>query len=312
MVGNGNVAMDVARVLAQDLDELSTTDITDTALQALRTSTVEEITILGRRGAAQAAFSPKEIKEIGNLERANLVVDPSEVALDEASSAWLEEDAQRSAKKNVEYLTEQSEQTPSAGKTNIACRFLVSPTSCNGEDKLQSLTIEKNELYVDDRGTPRPRGTGQTYDLPVDLVFKAVGYRGVPIEGVPFNDSWGTFPNTDGRLTEEEGGATIPGQYVVGWAKRGPSGLIGTNGPDSAATVEKLIEDATAGALDGAADPDGLLNSLKSKGVEVSDFDDWVRLDAEEVRRGEAKGKVRDKFCSVDEMMTAICKLRDA
>ncbi len=315
VVGNGNVAMDVARVLAQDLDELGATDITDKALKALRMSTVEEITILGRRGVAQAAFSPKEIKEIGALERANLVVDPSEVALDEASSSWLEEHAPPSAKKNVEYLTEHSAQAPGEAGIDIVCRFLVSPTKCegDGDGKLESVTIETNALYLDDRGTPRPRGTGETFDLSVDLIFKAVGYRGVPLEGVPFNDGWGTFPNTDGRLTEEEGGATVPGQYVVGWAKRGPSGLIGTNGPDSTATVSKLIEDATNGLFaERDADPEALIARLQTNGVTVSDFDDWLRLDAEEIRRGEAKGKVRDKFCSVDDMMTAICELRDS
>ncbi len=314
VVGNGNVAMDVVRILAQDPHgELAASDITDEALQALRTSTVREITILGRRGPAQAAFSPKEIKEVGSLEGADLVIDGAEVDLDELSATWLENEAAPSAKKNVEYLKETSTQGTGEAERKIHCKFLVSPVAVLGGDgKMTGVRIERNELYADDSGTPRPRGTGDTYDLDVDLLFKAVGYRGVPIEGVPFHERWGIFPNDEGRLLESQDGEVVPNQYVVGWAKRGPSGLIGTNGPDSQATVAKLIEDVQSRRADAdpEKDPERIVALLQERGVDFVTFADWERLDAEEIRLGEEKGKVREKFTTVESMMEAINRLR--
>ncbi|MEM9408694.1 MAG: FAD-dependent oxidoreductase [Acidobacteriota bacterium] len=311
VVGNGNVSMDVTRILAQSPDDLAETDITDTALEALRNSSVRDIYILGRRGPAQAAFSSKEIREIGELETATLCVDPEAVDLDELSTSWLETQP-RSSVRNVEYLQEKAGAEPGQGR-NVHCKFLVSPVELLGEDgKLRAARIQHNELYASDDGTPRPRGTDLHEELELDLVFKAVGYRGVPIEGVPFHERWGTFHNEEGRITEGEGGAPIPRLYVVGWAKRGPSGLIGTNGPDSQATVAKMLED-----LDSLADqaavargPESIASLLESREVDWVTYEDWQKLDAEEVRRGEAKGKVREKFTDVASMMTAIGELR--
>ncbi|REJ85871.1 MAG: NADP oxidoreductase [Acidobacteria bacterium] len=313
VVGNGNVAMDVARVLSQDLDVLAETDITDGALDALRASTIEEIVILGRRGPAQAAFSPKEIKELGELEHAELVVEPAEARLDPLSAEWLES-AAPSARKNVEYLLEKSAETPSGSpaKRRICCRFLVSPTEFLGEGgKLTAVRIERNELTADRDGTPRPRGTGEHETLEVDLVFKAVGYRGVPLQGVPFHERWGIFPNDEGRITDGPGGPVVPRQYVVGWAKRGPSGLIGTNGPDSQATVAKMLEDVPA-LGEGAPEPsrEAVDALLSRRGVDVVTFEDWQRLDEDELARGSERGKVRDKYLSVDEMVEAVRRLR--
>ena len=313
VVGNGNVAMDVTRILAADPDELAKTDITDEALLALRKSKVNSVVLLGRRGPAQAAFSPKEIKEIGALETADLVIDKAEVTLDPLSAEWLENEAAPSAKKNVAYLEEaanaSSEGAP--GNCQILCRFLVSPTEFLGEDgKLNQVRIEKNELQADDKGTPRPRGTGETELLDVDLVFKAVGYRGTPLPGVPFDDRWGTFPNSEGRITGDSGDA-MKGLYVVGWAKRGPSGLIGTNGPDSQATVAKMIEDLEAGRVDAASsDADAVDALLRDKQVDVVTWEDWQRLDQDEIERGEKAGKVREKYTNVDSMMAAVRRLR--
>ncbi len=328
VIGNGNVAMDVARVLAQDTNELARTDITDAALEALRASAVEEIVLLGRRGPAQAAFSPKEIKEIGSLLDASLVLAQGEMDLDPISRAWLEDSAPPSARKNVEYLTEQSQQPPQDKARRVVCRFLVSPTEFlaatdSGDgDRLTGVRLERNELCADANGVPKARGTGETFDLAVDLVFKAVGYRGVPLEGVPFDQRWGVFPNRDGRIHDAELDTPSGGHYVVGWAKRGPSGLIGTNGPDSDATVRALIADVVAefrdqgasneggGAFNRDLDSDSVVEALRTKGLDFVSFQDWQLLDALEIRRGENKGKIRDKFCGIDDMMQAIRTLR--
>ena len=311
VVGNGNVAMDVARILARAPEDLVSTDITQRALDALESSNVEEVVVLGRRGPAQAAFSPKEIKEIGTLDNVHLLIDPDDMEMSAEIEAWLENEP-RSSLKNVEYLREVAG-APQEGDTTVHCRFLVSPTAFHGEGgQLTRVTIEHNELYMDDSGTPRPRGTGSTEELDVDLVFKAVGYRGVPLEGAPFDDWRGIVPNREGRVVESDDGAHVPGLYVVGWAKRGPSGLIGTNGPDSQATVAMVLEDAPSGLPEPSSSPDALLAELRDRGVFVTDFNDWRRLDGEEVRRGEDKGKVREKICRVDEMLDVIRELRSS
>ena len=296
VVGNGNVAMDVTRVLVRNTDELAPTDITAESLEVLRQSTVEEVVLLGRRGPAQAAFSPKEIKEIGSLGGVSLLVLKEEMDLDEISSTWLEEAAAPSARRNVTYLTEIAGAEAGAGDRRVTCRFLVSPIELQaGEDgRVAQVVIEKNELYASDDGTPRPRSTGETETLDVDLVFKAVGYRGIPLPGVPFHERWGILPNDEGRLQTEQDGEVVPGQYVVGWAKRGPTGLIGTNSPDSTATVKKMLEDidGVSAPADPAKAPEKIVELLRERGVDFVTFDDWTRLDEDEVRLGEARNKV--------------------
>ncbi len=314
VVGNGNVAMDVTRVLARSTDELAPTDITAESLAVLRQSAVEEVVLLGRRGPAQAAFSPQEIKEIGSLEGVSLLVSEEEMDLEEISSTWLEESAAPSARRNVIYLSEIAGAEATAGDRLVSCRFLVSPIELQaGEDgRVAQVVIEKNELYASDDGTPRPRGTGETETLDVDLVFKAVGYRGVPLPGVPFHERWGILPNDEGRLLQSEDGSVVPGQYAVGWAKRGPTGLIGTNSPDSTATVKKMIEDidGVTASADPAKAPEKVVELLRERGVDFVTFDDWNRLDEDEVRLGEAQNKVREKYTNVASMMAAVGRLR--
>ncbi|HVS14549.1 MAG TPA: FAD-dependent oxidoreductase [Thermoanaerobaculia bacterium] len=312
VVGNGNVAMDVTRILAQDSDELHPTDITDEAVAALRTSAVEEIVLLGRRGPAQAAFSPKEIKEIGDLRCADLIVDPEMMELDELTRTWMEGEPP-STKKNVEYLTEVCNQPPSGARRRVLCRFLVSPVELLGEDgRLRAVRIEHNELQPGADGAPRPRGTGRTELLEVDLLFKAVGYRGTPLDGVPFDERGGIFPNVEGRIVDPASGQPIPGQYVVGWAKRGPTGLIGTNTADSQATVASLLADVAGRSAPEAPakDPAATPALLRERGVDFVSYADWQRLDQDEVTRGAATGKVRLKYTDVEEMMDAVRSLR--
>lgn len=308
VVGNGNVSMDVTRILAKSADELAGTDIAEHALEVLRSSRIEEILLLGRRGPAQAAFSLKEIKEVGRLESADLVVDPQDLELDEVSRAWMEGQP-ASVRDAVDYLREKSLEGEGHRARKIRCRFLTSPVEVLGEDgRTRAVRLERNVLYKDATGTPRPRGTGEVYTDEVQLIFKAVGYRGIPIPGVPFDDKRGIFPNDQGRLLEGPGGAPVAGQYVVGWAKRGPSGLIGTNRPDAEATVREMLRDLETGAVPRAqeADPQAVPRLLRGRGVDFVTFQDWVLLDQEEVERGKARGKIREKFTRVEDMMAVI------
>ncbi len=318
VVGNGNVAMDVTRILAEDPAVLARTDITGRALAALRLSAVREVVLLGRRGPAQAAFSPAEIKEIGELKSARLIVSPQDAALDPLSQQSLL-GALPSAKKNVDYLAkkaaEYGERPPLDDRRSVVCRFLVSPVEVLGDrGQIRAVRIEHNELVADQRGALRPRGTGRTEEIEADLLFKAVGYLGQPLPGLPFDQRFGTFPNTAGRVLDPANQQPLPGIYVVGWAKRGPSGLIGTNGPDSEATVAAMKEDLDAGSVPPAAlpDPQAFVALLGSRGVDPACFADWSRLDADEVGRGQTLGKVREKYTDVPSMMTAIRRLRAA
>lgn len=314
IVGNGNVAIDVARILVRSPDELAETDIADYALEELRRSKVREVTLLGRRGPAQAAFSPKEIKELAELPGVELIVSEADAALDPVSEAWLES-AARSAQRNVAFLQEHAGATPSADARQVVCRFLVSPVEFLGTDgRLGGVRCERGELQPDANGTPRPKGTGAFEEFPADLVFKAVGYRGVPIEGVPFDDGWGVIPNADGRVLTARDGDVVPGDYVVGWAKRGPTGLIGTNSPDSKATVAAMVEDIahqTAKDLEpGASDTVAAL--LRAREVDVVTLEDWQRLDQWEKDEGAKRGKVRAKLFDTDEMLRVVRELRAA
>ena len=304
VVGIGNVAMDVTRILVRDCDELAKSDIAGYALEALRKSGVEEVILLGRRGPAQAAFSPKEIKEIGGLKGVDLIVDPKEAELDEVSRTSLQKDAQS----NVEYVTEKSKLGEGSQPKKVRLRFCVSPVEILGENgRVTEVKIEKNELRQEESGYIRSVGTGQYETLSAGLVFRSVGYHGVPLPGLPFNEKRGIAHNQEGRVTDPSG-QIVPNEYVVGWIKRGPTGLIGTNKSDSAATVEKMLEDIAgkSAPLDPQKTPEAVDQMLAKKSLKVVTFEDWKLLDKQEVERGQSLGKVRDKFLTVAEMMEVI------
>jgi ferredoxin--NADP+ reductase len=312
LVGNGNVAMDVARVLLSSPDRLANTDIADYALETLRQSRVREVVLLGRRGPAQAAFSPKEIEEIAELPEVDVVVTPDEAKLDELSTEWLEHKAARSQQRNVKFLQQQVERGEGTQAKKLRCRFLVAPTELHGEaGRLQSVTVQHMQLVAAGDGTPRPKARGSSEEIAADLLFKAIGYRGVPLNGVPFDEGKGIVPNVEGRVVEAPGGAVRTGHYAVGWCKRGPTGLIGTNSPDAKATVEAMKADRDAGKVLRVA-TDDVAALLKSRNVDVVDWPDWQRFDAWERRRGEALGKLRHKLADVAEMMRTIRELRSA
>ena len=311
LVGNGNVAMDVARVLLRSTDELAKTDIAEHCLPTLRESQVEEVVLLGRRGPAQAAFSPKEIQEIDELPDVDVIVRQEDAALDAISEQWIAE-APRSHKRNVDFLQMRAQAEDSNASTRLHCRFLVAPVELHGNDgRLTAVTIEHMQLEADDHGTPRPRATGERERLDVDLLFKAIGYRGEPVPGVPFEERKGIVPNHEGRVLEQVGGPVRVGHYAAGWCKRGPTGLIGTNSIDAKQTVTAMCEDRQQGnMLAPVCGGDDIRDRLAERGIDVVSWSDWQRLDAWECEQGVQRGRLRHKLTSVDEMMTVIRELR--
>jgi ferredoxin--NADP+ reductase len=302
--------MDVARILLASPDELAKTDIAEHSLETLRKSTVEEVVLLGRRGPAQAAFSPKEIAEIAALPNADVVITKKDAAIDELSAAWLAKDAARSNQRNADFCTKQAELGEGEQPNKLRCRFLVSPTALHGQDgKLTSVSIDHMQLQADDSGTPRPRPTGESEQVPVDLLFKAIGYRGEPVPGVPFEDRKGIVPNEAGRVVEELGGDVRVGHYAAGWCKRGPTGLIGTNSLDAKDTVVGMLADYEAQNLI-SPNKDDIAELLAERSIDAVTWADWQRLDAWERKEGESRGKLRHKLTSIEELMTVIAELR--
>ncbi len=315
VIGLGNVAMDVIRILARTPEELAETDIADYALEALRHSNVKNIYVLGRRGPAQAAFTNPEIKELGELDDADVIVSPEEVKLDSYSQQYINSGNDRVAAKNVEILKSYAEQGSTGKVRKIIMRFLVSPVEIIGEDRVEAIKIVKNELYPNDKGSLRPRATGEYETIPVGLVFRSVGYQGIALPGVPFDEKSATIPNAKGRvLTSTNSQEQVPGDYVVGWIKRGPSGIIGTNKPDSVETINALLEDLHAGKLlsPSEPEPEAVTDLLESQHVRYVTYADWLLLDQIEQERGISRHAPRLKFSHIDEMLDAIAERKVA
>src|SRR5579885_981723 len=307
VVGNGNVAMDVARMLVLSPDVLMKTDIADHALEKLRESKVREVVVLGRRGPAQAAFKNPEIRELGKLDGVDVIVDPRDLELDPISKATIEQD--RSAKVNLDILREYAARTEHNAPRRIVMRFLVSPVEILGEDgRITAVKIEHNELVPDARGVLQAKGTGTFETIEAGMVLRSIGYRSVPVEGVPFNFKTHTINNVAGRVVQPETGEAVPGEYVVGWAKRGPSGLIGNNKPDSAATVESMLADLETlpGISDEQRDPSQIEAFLRERGVDYVTYKDWKILDQYEIACGAPHGRPRIKLTTVPEMLAVI------
>jgi ferredoxin--NADP+ reductase len=307
VVGVGNVAVDVARILCRTPDELAATDIADHALEALSQSKVREVTMLGRRGPLQAAFTNVEVRELGELMGADINVLPEEVRLDLLSQAELENTDDDKLPKKVEILQGFAQQPREGKERLLTLRFLVSPAELIAGDDggVRAMRIVRNEL-VSDGGKLRAHATEQTEELAVDLVFRSVGYRGLPVDGLPFDESWGVVPNEGGRVTET--GKPVRGVYVSGWIKRGPTGIIGTNKKDGTETASAMLEDATSSSILDPAHPDpSTLDALvRERQPHVVNYDDWSRLDALEQSRGEAGGRPRVKFTSRDDIRAAL------
>lgn len=314
VIGVGNVAMDVTRILARTTAELMETDIADYAMEALKHSNVKDIYVLGRRGPAQAAFTNPEIKELGEMEAADIIINPAEVELDEYSQAFIDSGEDRSAAGNVQIMRQYSLREPEGKPKTITMRFLVSPVELIGTDRVEAIKIVKNILVRRDDGSLAAKATDQYETIPVGLVFRSVGYKGVALPGVPFYAKWGTIPNQEGRVLTDLGGEQVIGDYCVGWIKRGPSGIIGTNKPDSVETVEKLLEDLRDDKLlhPEAPSREAVDRLLADRSVEVVTFADWQLLDQLELSTGTSQGRPRIKFTRVEDMLAALAAHKEA
>ena len=309
VVGVGNVAMDVARILCKTHAELAVTDMADYALDALKNSQVKNVYILGRRGPAQAAFTPPEIKEMGEFEDADVTVPQDEAALDTDSAAALEAGGDKNAQKNVTFIEEYASREISGKSRLLTIRFLVSPTELVGEDgRVTGIKLVKNKLVQGDDGSIRPQATDEEEIIPVGLVFRSVGYLGQPLPEIPYDERNGTIRNLAGRV-EAEDGSRVSGIYTAGWIKRGPTGVIGTNKTCAQETVRCMVEDLAAGQINMPEDPSvgGAQKLIDARQPESISYPEWLRIDAEETSRGEADGRPRVKFSDIAQMV-AIAK----
>lgn len=302
VVGNGNVAIDVARMLMLSIDELAVTDIANHALEALRFSQIEEVILLGRRGPAQAAFTNPELLELADLDLADVIVHPEDLQLDPASEASLA-DADATTKRNMATLKEYGALTPSGKPRRIELRFLTSPVALEGDGQVEALVVERNRLVQGDDGSLRARPTGETERIETGLVLRSIGYTGKPLPGVPFDGKLGRVLNRDGRVLDPETSTPLPGVYAAGWIKRGPSGVIGTNKKCAQESTGLLLDDFAAGLLPAAtASAEDLLAQLHAT-TNIVDYSGWEAIDAHERSLGEPTGRPRVKLVRRDELL---------
>jgi ferredoxin--NADP+ reductase len=311
VIGNGNVAMDVARMLVLPREELDVTDTADHAIEVMANSAIEEVVIVGRRGPAQAAFTNPELLELGELTNADVLVSPEDVRLDDQSARSIEGDGEITPRRNVEILTEYSKRSPQGKPKRVVLRFLRSPVAIKGREKVEAIELVRNELHHDGDGNLRAGATKDHETLETGLVFRSIGYRGVPIEGVPFDEWKGAIPNEEGRVVDPHEQRAIPGLYVVGWIKRGPSGVIGTNKRDAQETVDRLVEDlreARIPELDSLASREEVEELLAERKPEHVTYEGWELIDAVEKAAGEPLGRPRVKLTRLEEMLEAAGK----
>jgi ferredoxin/flavodoxin---NADP+ reductase len=308
VIGNGNVAADVVRLLSRDPRELERTDVADHALAALRDSRIEEVVVLGRRGPAQAAFTSAELRELGHIDGVDLRVDAEVVELDPVSHDWLAEEGTFTARKNVELLREFAVRPARDDATRtIELRFLRSPVAIRGAGRVEAIDVQRNEIVRDDEGWLRARPVdGAVETIECGLVLRSVGYRAVPLPDVPFDERRFVLPNERGRVLAADG-EPLPGVYAVGWIKRGPTGILGTNKRDAAETVGGLVEDLHAGTLPEPSHPgreqiDALLAERAPGAVTV---DGWRAIDGHELEHGRNEQRPRVKLASRDELLAA-------
>jgi ferredoxin/flavodoxin---NADP+ reductase len=310
VVGNGNVATDLARMLVLSPDELAATDTADHAIQALNASAVREVLVLGRRGPAQAAFTNPELRELGELTRADIDVDPAELELDPGSREWLEAEGGATAKRNIGILREFASRPPAGHTHRVVMRFLRSPVEILGEGDdgpVTGVRVVHNRLERASGGRMRAVATDREEVIECGLVLRSIGYRGRPLDDIPFDERRGLIRNERGRVCGEDGDP-IAGEYVVGWIKRGPTGVIGTNKKDASDTVARIVDDAEAGRLPetpGAADADAIAEWLLGAAPAVVEWRGWEAIDEHERRLGEPTGRPRIKLVRLAELHEA-------
>ena len=308
VIGNGNVAADVTRMLTLSAGELERTDVADHALEALRESRIEEVIVLGRRGPAQAAFTSAELRELGRLDGVDIRVDADELELDPVSRRWLAEEGTFSVRKNVELLHEfAARPLRHDSRRRIELRFLRSPVEIRGTGRVEAIDVRRNEIVRADDGSLRARALDEDSEtIECGLVLRSVGYRAVPLPDVPFDERRFVLPNERGRVLTPDG-KPLPGVYAVGWIKRGPTGILGTNKRDAEETVSSLADDLGAAALPQPPNPgreqiDALLAERKPDLVTV---EGWRAIDGHELERGRSEQRPRVKLASRDELLAA-------
>ena len=310
IIGMGNVAIDIARILCLTPDELHNSDIADYAMEALNLGNIKEISILGRRGPAQAAFTPPEIKELGALADADVLVLPEEAQLDALSQADLTKRKDRRTMQKVRMVQEFGSNTPTGKSRQLKIRFMVSPVEIKADErgKVASIRVVKNELYETEAGTLRPRPSDHFEDIPVGLVFHSIGYKGVPLLGIPFDERWGVIQNKRGRIVDPDKNIPLPGLYTSGWIKRGPSGVIGTNKLDANETVDCMIADLEKGIMLRPKFPEAAAaeKMVRQNQPKYILFKDWKHLDKIELERGDMQNRPRVKFTKINEMLGSV------
>lgn len=303
VIGVGNVAVDVARILVKTADDLARTDMPRHALDVLRRSAITDVHMIGRRGAAQAKFTTKELRELGEIAGADVLVDPAELVLDAGSEQALAESG--ALRRNYEVLQDWSTRTPAGRDRRLHIRFLLRPEAVLGEDRVTGLRLRRTELD----GTGGVNDTDVTEDIACQLVLRSVGYKGVQIAGLPFDERGGVVPHHEGRVVD--GDHLVAGAYVAGWIKRGPTGVIGTNRHDAKETVASLLADAEAGRLPHAPerDRDALGRLLEGRGVHVVTWEGWEAIDAAEIALGAQEGRERAKLHDRGALLDAARKI---
>ena len=284
VVGVGNVAIDVTRILAKSVDDLRTTDVPDPVIDAFAASRVRDIYLIGRRGPAQAKFTTPELRELGEIANADVIIDPQQLELDEASAKAVA--AKSALARNIDVLRELAARKPEGRPRRIHLVFLASPVEIKGDGRVEAIVLERNRL--DERESAVGTGTFDT--IPVQMVFRAVGYRGIPIAGLPFDERAHVVKNEAGRIVDNDGRRVV-GQYVAGWIKRGPTGVIGTNKADAAETARAILEDLETLPRAPEGTESALDTLLQSRGVRVCLWDDWLAIDRYERDLGQKGGR---------------------
>jgi ferredoxin/flavodoxin---NADP+ reductase len=298
VIGVGNVALDVGRVLARAAEELEPTDMPQHVLEALAAAPIEEVAVLGRRGPAQATFTTQELRELGGLAAATVLVDPDELVLDPAAEERAAAD--RTVARNLAVLREWSAHVLEPGRVPLRLRFYRRPVRLLGADRVTGVEVERTAVD----GDGRVMGTGQLEVLPADLVVRSVGYRGIPLPGLPVDERSGTVANDAGRVLRN--GHPSPGEYAAGWIKRGPSGVVGHNKHDARETVAALLADAAAGTLRVRGPVDDLVQTLTARGAEPVLLDDWRAIDAAEQVLGATRGRARTTMHERESLLAAV------
>ncbi len=295
VIGVGNVALDVTRILAKTADDLRVTDVPDHALRVLDASKVEDIHLIGRRGPAQAKFSTKELREIGELANADVLVDPADLVLDAASAELVA--SEPTVRRNLEVLHEWAERVPAGRPRRIHLRFRLRPVEVLGDTAVSGLRLESTASPAADDCS----GGGLT--LGVQMLLRAVGYRGIPTIGLPFDADAGVIPTIAGRVHRD--GVVVPGEYAAGWIKRGPTGVVGTNKSDANETVASMLEDAPSLPQAPVRDADAVPALLAERGVDVVTWDGWCAIESAEAALGAAQGRLQVKIADRAELLRA-------